>query len=169
VVELRHATWQTDDTLKLLREHDTGFCNIDQPIIGRSLEPSADATSPVGYVRFHGRRYDTWFSDDPGIPTHERYNYLYTTEELVPWATRIRKLQQAADKTFVVTNNHYQGQGVVNALQLISILKEKKVTVPEPLRQHYPELEKIASEMPAEPTLFAMGVPEKRNRVKGKS
>src|SRR5450432_1105929 len=36
VVELRHASWQTAETLQLLREHHTGFCNIDQPIIGRS-------------------------------------------------------------------------------------------------------------------------------------
>ncbi len=164
VVELRHATWQTDETLQLLREHNAGFCNIDQPIIGHSLEPSAEATSPVGYVRFHGRRYDTWFSDDPGVPTHERYNYLYTAEELDPWAGRIRKVQQHTRKTFVVTNNHYQGKAVVNALQLISILKGKKVKVPEPLRQHYPELEKIASEMPAAPTLFPMGTAVKKER-----
>jgi len=52
---------------------------------------------------------------------------------------------------------------VVNALQLISILKGGKVKVPEPLRQHYPELEKIASEMPTEPTLFPLGaLPDKK-------
>ncbi len=161
VVELRHASWQTKETLHLLRAHNAGFCNIDQPIIGRSFEPSADATSPVAYVRFHGRRYDTWFNDDPGVPAHERYNYLYTPEELDPWVARIRKLQHHSRKMFVVTNNHYQGKAVVNALQLISILNGRKVKVPEPLRQHYPELEKIASEMPAAPTLFPMGSPGK--------
>ena len=59
VVELRHSSWQTQDSLDLLREHNTGFCNIDQPVIGNSVTPSAQSTSPVGYVRFHGRRYDT--------------------------------------------------------------------------------------------------------------
>ncbi|HKM84157.1 MAG TPA: DUF72 domain-containing protein [Candidatus Acidoferrum sp.] len=159
VVELRHASWQTEETLTLLRELNAGFCNIDQPIIGRSLEPSASSTSPVGYVRLHGRRYDTWFSDNPAAPAHERYNYLYSEEELEPWAARIRTVNQHTRNTFVVTNNHYQGKAVVNALQLISILKGSKVKVPEPLRQHYPELEKIASEMPAEPTLFSLGAP----------
>ena len=43
-----------------------------------------------------------------------------------------------------ITNNHYLGKGAVNALQLISILSGKKVKVPEPLREHYPALEKIA-------------------------
>jgi len=159
VVELRHASWQTEETLALLRELHAGFCNIDQPIIGRSLEPSASSTSLIGYVRLHGRRYDTWFSDNPATPAHERYNYLYSEEELDPWVARIRTVQQHTHNTFVVANNHYQGKAVVNALQLISILKGSKVKVPEPLRQHYPELERIASEMPAEPTLFSLGTP----------
>ncbi len=156
VVEVRHASWNTPDTFALLREHRAGFCNIDQPIIGRSLEPSESATSQVGYIRLHGRRYDTWFTDDATIPTHERYNYLYSPEELAPWAGRIRKVAENARDTFVVTNNHYQGKAVVNALQLISILKRSKVKVPESLRAHYPELDAIADKPPAEPTLFPL-------------
>ena len=159
VVELRHASWQTKETLELLREHHAGFCNIDQPLIGRSLVPSAEVTSPVGYVRLHGRRYDTWFSDDPASPAHERYNYLYSADELDPWVTRIRSISEHTRDTFVITNNHYQGKAVVNALQLISILKGAKVKVPEPLRPHYHQLDQIASEMPAAPTLFPMGLP----------
>jgi uncharacterized protein YecE (DUF72 family) len=159
VVELRHASWQNQEILALLREHHVGFCNIDQPLIGRSLVPSAEITSSVGYVRLHGRRYDTWFSDDPETPSHERYNYLYSADELEPWVARIRSINEHTPNTFVVTNNHFQGKAVVNALQLISILKGSKVKVPEPLRQHFPQLEEIASEMPSTPTLFPMGVP----------
>ena len=162
LVELRHASWQTQATLDLLRRHGVGFCNIDQPIIGRSLTPSADATSSVGYVRLHGRRYDTWFDDNPATPPHERYNYLYSADELAPWLSRIRALDERTDATYVITNNHYLGKAVVNALELISILKGSPVKVPEPLRQHYPELDKIASEMPAEPTLFPIGLPDQK-------
>jgi uncharacterized protein YecE (DUF72 family) len=156
VIEVRHASWNSSETLALLREHDAGFCNIDQPVIGRSLAPSAQATSPVGYVRLHGRRYDTWFTDDIAIPAHERYNYLYSSEELAPWISRARKVSERARETFVITNNHFQGKSVVNALQLISILKGTKVKVPEPLRQHYPQLDSIADTPPAEPTLFPL-------------
>ena len=154
VVEVRHATWNVPEVFELLRERGAGFCNIDQPVIGKSLEPSALATGPVGYVRLHGRRYDTWFSDDATIPGYERYNYLYSEEELRPWADRVEKVADAARNVFVITNNHYQGKGVVNALQLISMLIKAKVKVPEPLREKYPELEKIASEGPREPRLF---------------
>jgi len=154
VVEVRHATWNAPEVFALLRERGVGFCNIDQPVIGKSLEPSAQATAPLGYVRLHGRRYDTWFNDDETIPGYERYNYLYSEEELRPWAARVEKVAKAARDVYVITNNHYQGKGVVNALQLISMLKESKVKVPEPLREKYPELEKIASEPAKEPRLF---------------
>jgi len=154
VVEVRHASWQTAETFALLGEYNAGFCNIDQPIIGKSIEPSAETTSPVGYVRLHGRRYDTWFADDPEVPSHERYNYLYSAEELAPWAKRIEKVAKTARDVYVVTNNHYQGKGVVNALQLISMLKGSKVTVPEPLRERFPQLEAIADTPPAFPSLF---------------
>jgi uncharacterized protein YecE (DUF72 family) len=157
VVEVRHASWNVDSTFDLLREHHAGFCNIDQPVIGRSIEPSAQTTSPIGYVRLHGRRYDTWFTDDETTPGYERYNYLYSAEELAPWAGRIQKVAEQSPTTFVITNNHYQGKGVVNALQLISILKGSKVKVPEPLREHYPELDQIADAPREKPTLFPMG------------
>jgi uncharacterized protein YecE (DUF72 family) len=197
-VELRHATWNNPDTFALLREHNVALCNIDQPIIGRSIEPrdlpigaaapssavkpsvsdanedfdpnlpaealaetfaasERSAIAPLGYIRLHGRRYDTWFSDDPAMPPFERYNYLYSTEELAPWATRIRTETKHAQKVFAVTNNHYLGKGVVNALQLLSMLKGAKVNVPDPLRLKYPELEKIADGLPEHPTLFPMG------------
>ena len=107
-------------------------------------------------MRLHGRRYDTWFTDDAAVPSHERYNYLYSTEELAPWAKRIHKVAERSRDVFVITNNHYQGKGVVNALQLISILKASKVKVPEPLRQQFPELESIADTPPAEPSLFPL-------------
>src|ERR1700693_4694310 len=156
VVEVRHSSWNIPDTFELLREHNAGFCNIDQPIIGRSLQPSTAATAPVGYVRLHGRRYDTWFTDDPEVSPHERYNYLYSGEELKPWAARIQKVSKQAGTVFVITNNHYQGQGVVNALQLINILTKTKVNVPEPLRQHFPQRDAIAASGRAEPTLFPL-------------
>jgi uncharacterized protein YecE (DUF72 family) len=154
VVEVRHATWNSPEVFALLRERNVGFCNIDQPVIGKSLEASAELTSPLAYIRLHGRRYDTWFSDDEDVPSFERYNYLYSSDELRPWADRVEELSAAARDVYVITNNHYQGKGVVNALELISMLKKSKVKVPEPLREKYPELESIADEMPRAPRLF---------------
>jgi uncharacterized protein YecE (DUF72 family) len=156
VVEVRHATWNDKSFYALLHERGVGFCNIDQPVIGRSMKPTERATARVAYVRLHGRRYDTWFSDDPATPPSERYNYLYAEHELDPWAARIRRVAEGGDSTFVIANNHFEGKSIVNALQLIHLLSGAKVKVPEPLRHHYPQLERIASEPPTEPLLFPM-------------
>jgi uncharacterized protein YecE (DUF72 family) len=128
VLEVRHATWNVPEVFELLCDRGVGFCNIDQPLIGRSLKPSAERTAKVGYVRLHGRRYDTWFTDDADVPQHERYNYLYSAEELRPWAARVRQVAEDARDVYVITNNHYQGKAVVNALELIAILKGRKRT-----------------------------------------
>ncbi len=154
VVEVRHSTWTVAPFFDWLRERRIGFCNIDQPVIGKSVKPSERATSRVGYVRLHGRRYDTWFSDDPATPPSERYNYLYAEDELGPWSERIQKTAAHAETTFVITNNHFEGKSIVNALELIHLLSGEKVSVPEPLRHHYPRLEKIADQPSSEPTLF---------------
>lgn len=156
VVEVRHSSWAQPEFHSFLHERQVGICNIDQPLIGRSIKPAARATSPLGYVRFHGRREDTWFNDDPEMPGYERYNYLYSDQELLPWAERIEDLAEHTKTTFVVTNNHFEGKGVVNALQLIHMLTHNKVKIPEPLRHRYPELEAIADAPPSEPTLFPL-------------
>jgi uncharacterized protein YecE (DUF72 family) len=156
VVEVRHASWAKKEFYEFLHQRGVGFCNIDQPVIGRSIKPSERVTSPIGYIRLHGRRYDTWFTDDPASPPSERYNYLYSEAELEPWAERIEHVSESAGKTFVVTNNHFQAKGIVNALQLMNLLTGAKVKIPEPLRSHYPELEKIADAPAKEPTLFPL-------------
>ena len=80
VVEVRHATWNDKAFYAMLHERGVGFCNIDQPVIGRSMKPTERTTARVAYVRLHGRRYDTWFSDDPEAPPSERYNYVFTAK-----------------------------------------------------------------------------------------
>lgn len=155
VVEVRHSSWDKPEVYEWLAERRVGFCNVDQPVIGRSLKPSEHATARVGYVRLHGRRYDTWFSDDAETPAHERYNYLYSEAELGPWVKRIRKVNEQTGSTFVITNNHYQGKAVVNALQLIHLLTKRPVAAPPTLIERYPELEPICSTTGTTPRLFS--------------
>jgi len=115
-----------------------GFCNIDQPLIGRSLGPSERATGPVGYVRLHGRNYRDWFREDAGRDA--RYDYLYDEEELDPWVEKISEVSDTASSTYVITNNHFRGQAVVNALQIRSRIEKRKVAAPATLIEHYPVL-----------------------------
>lgn len=142
VLEVRHASWNNPAVFDFLLEHNVGFVNIDQPLIGRSLAPTEEAVGPIGYVRLHGRNYQEWFKADAG--RDERYNYLYSAEELLPWAERTGRIAAKSEETYVITNNHYRGQAVVNALQLKSMLTGSRVKVPEPLLSSYPFLQKIA-------------------------
>jgi uncharacterized protein YecE (DUF72 family) len=134
VLEIRHTSWNDPDLLARLAEQDVGFCNIDQPRLGASLRSTEHVTSAVGYVRLHGRNYKEWFQADN---RNDRYNYLYSPEELKGWAEKIRHVEEKSEKTFAITNNHYKGQAAVNALELKSMLSGAKVRAPESLIKHY--------------------------------
>ncbi len=137
VVEVRHGQWGTAARLDLLRRLGAGFANIDQPVIGQSLPPTAHATGPVGYVRFHGRNYASWFGEHEDAA--QRYNYLYSAEELAAWAERIRVVEHADGVTdvYVITNNHYEGKGPANALMIRAMLEGRKVKAPPVLFDTY--------------------------------
>lgn len=98
-------------------------------------------TSPVGYARLHGRNYDQWFEAEKGA---DRYNYLYSEQELAGWKEKIERIAQKAEVTYVVANNHFEAKGAVNALLLKHMLGGQRVKAPAPLLSHYPELEAIA-------------------------
>jgi uncharacterized protein YecE (DUF72 family) len=138
VLEVRHASWNTDKILRWLVELGVGLCNIDQPLLGRAIRPAAQATSPIGYVRLHGRNYKQWFAERSA---RDRYNFLYSPEELRPWRDRIQQIAKQTENTFVVANNHNLGKAAVNALELTSMLEQRKVKAPPSLIAHYPELE----------------------------
>ena len=142
VLEVRHVSWAEPGMLDWLAQLSLGLCNIDQPLFKRSITPSALTTSAVGYVRLHGRNYQSWFRENKFAG--ERYDYLYSLPELGPWLDRIKTVERAAEDTYVVTNNHYLGKAVVNALEMIAILGDKPVTVPESLLERYPELRDYA-------------------------
>ncbi len=139
VLEVRHSSWVSPEILDLLAELDIGLCNIDQPLFKRSIKPAADATSPTGYIRLHGRNYRTWFAENANV--RERYDYLYSAEELAPWVDRAREIARRTRNSYLVSNNHNLGKATTNALQLTSILKGELVPAPPTLVQHYPELE----------------------------
>jgi uncharacterized protein YecE (DUF72 family) len=143
VLEIRHESWNDPDILSRLAEQGVGFCNIDQPHLGESIRETQHVTSPVGYVRLHGRNYKEWFQAGN---RNDRYNYLYKPGELEGWKYKITNISRNSEKTFAITNNHYQGQAAVNALELKNMLSGKKVKAPHTLVEHYPEQLKKISE-----------------------
>ena len=154
-VEFRHDSWRTPETLEGFREYDIAFCNIDQPVINASLSPTEEVTAPLAYVRLHGRNYDNWFRET--ADRDARYNYLYTEEELKPWIPRIARMRERAAEIYVVTNNHFEGQAVVNALELMHGLGKPIEQLPETLLAAYPRL---AALRPGTPPAAAQDSPD---------
>ena len=141
-LEVRHSSWISPQFYSTLEQYEVCFCNIDQPIFRNSIKPSAVATNPhFAYVRLHGRNYENWFKEGAG--RDERYNYLYSTEELEEWVKRIKDLAKKGEKVYVISNNHYRGQALANALQLKNMITGEKISIPPLLLEHYPVLKEM--------------------------
>src|SRR5256714_3899026 len=140
VVEVRDSSWDNPETLQAFAQRNVAFCNIDQPLLGKSLGPTEHVTASIAYVRLHGRNYDQWFDSDN---RNDRYNYLYKERELEKWKGKVENIAQRAETTYVIANNHFQAKAAVNALELKHLLGGKKVPAPETLVKSYPELKEI--------------------------
>src|SRR2546423_12283365 len=138
VVELRHESWNHPRILQTLEDLGVGLCDIDQPQFANSIKPSAEVTSSIGYIRLHGRNYQNWFREEANVM--ERYDYLYSRDELDPWIDRIKEISDKAKETFVITNNHARGQSLVNAFEILAQLEEEKMPGPAKLIETYPRL-----------------------------
>jgi uncharacterized protein YecE (DUF72 family) len=132
-LEVRHSSFQVDEFFAFLNEHDVAWVNVDQPLFDNSVKPADTVTGPLAYVRLHGRNYEKWFAHEE---SWERYNYLYSPKELEPWVARIDAMAKSKD-TYVVTNNHFRGQAIVNAGELKASLGQDG-RVPPTLSAVYP-------------------------------
>lgn len=154
VVELRHESWNNPRLLQTLEDLNVGLCDIDQPLFANSIKPAAEVTSAVGYIRLHGRNYQNWFREEANVL--ERYDYLYSRDELAPWVQRVKEVASKAKQTFVITNNHARGQNLVNAFEILAELEEQKMPGPAKLVDSYPRLNEsvVADEESAQGSLF---------------
>ena len=134
VVEVRHASFAREDFLHFLEDHAAGIAAIDQPVFHDSIRPEEVVSGRTAYIRFHGRNYEKWWNHQE---SWERYDYLYSPEELEPWVERIGSMAESRD-TYVITNNHFRGQAVVNAIDLKKSLGQP-VRIPETLLEVFAE------------------------------
>ena len=121
VVEFRGREWLDDAVLDYLREREMGFCAVDEPQFKTLMPPIAVATSPIGYIRFHGRNYQEWWKGGEG--GKERYDYLYRKEELEEWVPKIQHVASETQRVYVFMNNCFQGQAAANAVDMRKLLE----------------------------------------------
>ncbi len=142
VLEVRDRSWATPEALAFVKANHFNIACLDMPLTGSSFREAALVTGPVGYLRLHGRNRDAWFSKDAG--RDERYDYLYSQDEMDQVFRRIEQMRKLAQRLVVIWNNHYRGKALVNACQALFGLKGEKVEVPPLLKQAYPALDSIA-------------------------
>lgn len=137
VVEVRHGSWNTPAFFEFLVSKGATFANIDQPIIGQSIGLTAIASRQMAYLRLHGRNIKNWFAPN-------RYDYYYQEEELASIRQVVEQMISESQRSFIIFNNHFRGQGIANALQMMYLLSDSKVRVPAPLLDVFPQLRTIA-------------------------
>jgi uncharacterized protein YecE (DUF72 family) len=109
-LEVRHRSWDRPEVYEFLVDLGMGFCNVDQPQVSYSLGLTARVTSPVGYLRLHGRNAAAWFAEDSDAA--ERYNYRYAGEELTALVAVAEGISRQARDTYLITNNHFRGWSI---------------------------------------------------------
>jgi uncharacterized protein YecE (DUF72 family) len=110
LVEFRHRSWLDEDnraeTLRWLESRGMSHVIVDAPKTeAKNLVPTVPAlTSPTLYVRFHGRNAGTW--NKRGGSAAERFDYLYSNEELEEWVDPLRELAGEAENAYAFFNNN---------------------------------------------------------------
>jgi uncharacterized protein YecE (DUF72 family) len=116
-IEFRDRSWHEGNALTFLQQEHLGYVAVDEPRLRNLLPLIPAVTSDVAYLRLHGRN-PNWF----GASREERYDYLYSHEELEELLPMIHTMALKAPLMFVMTNNCHRGQAVRNAKDLQSML-----------------------------------------------
>ena len=127
-LEVRHDSWYREDFFDVPRQRGRGV---------RQYRPAALSRVAAAYGARDRRqgvreaaRAEFRELVQQGGREDERYNYLYSEEELEAWVYKIRDISRDAGNDFVFSNNHYRGQAAVNSLELKSPSTESRSPFP---------------------------------------
>jgi len=133
-VELRHRSWSDHlaTTLRLLNQAGAAWVQIDEPKFRFSIRQNyLPNQKGLYYMRLHGRNAAKWWQHENA---DERYNYLYSPEELKEFAETATTVRALVKKSYIYLNNHFAAKAIVDAVVL-------KRELGEPITGEYrPEL-----------------------------
>jgi uncharacterized protein YecE (DUF72 family) len=143
-VELRHRSWsdRLRETAELLGEYGAAWTQIDEPkfklSIRQNLMPNVRT---FYYLRLHGRNAAQWWRHDK---SEDRYNYLYSPDELKPFAEAAESASKKVEKAYLYANNHFSAKSVANAAILKHDLgQDLPGEYPPEFLERYPDLKGI--------------------------
>jgi uncharacterized protein YecE (DUF72 family) len=110
-VEFRHPSWHTEGPWEMLKHYNIATVMTDSPAQDKlQFLSEVTLTANHTFIRCHGRNIK------------HRYNYLYSKEELKPWAVKVKEISIETPVVRGYFNNHYGAKAVVNALQFKEML-----------------------------------------------
>jgi uncharacterized protein YecE (DUF72 family) len=136
-IELRHRSWDGVDLQWTSMNAVPAF--IDEPKFKDSIRQDLGrAPGTFLYLRLHGRKFEKWWRHDH---RNERYDYLYSREELEPYAVRLGSIVEspAIQRAYIFFNNHPGAKAVANAVMMRALLDIPVAEeLPAKLVQTYP-------------------------------
>jgi uncharacterized protein YecE (DUF72 family) len=139
LVEFRHRSWLEPEvaakTLSFLESIDATYVMVDEPRTdAKNVAPTVIAqTGDQAYLRLHGRNAATW--NRRGGSASERFDYLYSDDELREWVEPLRELEQRAETVWVMFNNNGRSVDTVTGGE-IAQAPVNALTMQELLAQH---------------------------------
>jgi uncharacterized protein YecE (DUF72 family) len=130
-VELRHKSWsdRIGDTLEMLNTFNAAWVQIDEPKFRFSIRQNyLPNIRGFYYMRLHGRNAAQWWRHEE---SEDRYNYLYTADELKDFTETADAAQALVKKLYLYANNHFSAKSVANAAMI-------KRQLGQPLDGEYP-------------------------------
>jgi uncharacterized protein YecE (DUF72 family) len=143
-VELRHKSWSDafGETIDLLNSFGAALVQIDEPKFRLSIRQNRlPNVKGFYYMRLHGRNAAQWWHHEH---RDDRYNYLYSAEELKEFAEDAGAAKELVKKSYLYTNNHFAAKSVVNAVMLKAQLGEPiEGEYPPEVIERYPEIKDL--------------------------
>ena len=154
-VELRHRSWSDEpkETLKLLSEFGAAWTQIDEPKFRLSIRQDLlPNVKTFYYLRLHGRNAKQWWKHEK---SEDRYNYLYSADELEPFAEAVEEAtRREVKKAYLYANNHFSAKSVANAAILKHQLgQDLPGEYPPEMVDRYPDLKGLVKILPTTASL----------------
>jgi uncharacterized protein YecE (DUF72 family) len=129
-LEFRNPTWNTEGPWEMLKHYNIAAVMTDSPREDKlQYFSEITVTANHSFIRWHGRN------------AKHRYNYLYSKEELKPWANKVKQISTETAVVRGYFNNHYGARAVVNALEfkqmLGAVLSEKERAALQHTRNYF--------------------------------
>lgn len=126
-VEFRNEAWHVDAVRASFREMGLSWVSVDYPQVRGMPAPELVVTSPIAYLRMHGRNEDAWYGASSAAARHD---YRYARDELRSWVQWIAEAREELEQVYVMMLNTTKGHAIHDLRTLAELLREHDLEAP---------------------------------------